>query len=101
MTLGSLLPPRHIPRVRLDIMSPDKLAHLLLYAGFAFLLGASYRRWPWASVWGISVGIGVAFECLQPILSARQFEAYDMLANAAGATLGLVILNLILKQAKM
>lgn len=101
MTVGSLLPSRNIPRIQFDIIAPDKIAHVLLYAGFAFLLGASYRRLSAGYVWGISAGIGIAFECLQPLLSARQFEVYDMLANAVGAAIGLIVLNLIIKQAKM
>lgn len=82
-------------------MAPDKIAHILLYAGLAFLLSASYRRWPAGRVWGVSVGLGMGIECLQPLVAARQFEAYDLLANAVGATLGLIVLNFIIKQAKM
>lgn len=68
----------------------DKLGHLLAYAGlmawYAQLYpGAAARR----AVAAALVGLGVVIEFLQPLVG-RQFEWWDMLADAAGVGLALL-----------
>jgi len=61
------------------------LAYATLMAWFARLDGAaSYRR----RVAFALVALGVALECAQGLTTWRTFDVADMLANAAGVTIG-------------
>ena len=75
----------------------DKVFHFCGYAGLAFLLGAlhvaagSWRRRTPAFVLAVIAAYSVADELLQ-IPVGRTADLYDLLADWAGATLGLAAL---------
>jgi VanZ family protein len=85
------VPSRYLGEIRIW----DKLAHLVGYAGLAFLLalvGLFRRRPSWAAYAGlfaIVVLYGAADELAQIPVPGRSAELVDWLADALGATLGL------------
>ena len=77
----------------------DKIFHALLYGGFAFLLGRALpgfvSRRPWAAAAAIvllAASYGALMEILQGSLPliARECSPADMLANLAGAVIGII-----------
>ncbi len=84
----------------LDSWSMDKVAHLVEYAGLAILIYRScirWRRWPvpevplWLTL-SAAAGWGCLDEWLQSYVPGRFSEWQDLVADAAGATLVVVIL---------
>ncbi len=74
-----------------DMGGSDKLLHFIAYGamsgGFAVLLD----RWPARLAAALAVAAyGVLLEYLQGLTGYRMFDPADMLANAAGAALGLL-----------
>lgn len=71
----------------------DKLAHLVVFAGFAILLRAGLR-WPvWLALL-VTLAIGAADELHQATLPGRFAALDDWFADLAGALLGLWLLRL-------
>ena len=89
--VGSLLPSDSAPIRTLDELPfSDKFDHMAMYAVLAFLPALHEDR---KAVWWIAlgaVGLGIALEFVQ-LYVGRDFEIGDMIADAAGATLGLVV----------
>lgn len=90
----SLLPSSSLPNIDLwkQLITPDKLAHALVYGVFAVLLYLPLRTWRinggLAAVF-LSSGYGAAMEGLQLITkTGRTYDLADMLANVVGAVLG-------------
>jgi VanZ family protein len=84
----SLLPPDDLPG---GFGLYDKLVHGIGYAVLAALALASGMRWPvaLASV----IGLGVLLEIAQGALGYRSFEWMDVVADAVGATVAVVLLH--------
>jgi VanZ family protein len=89
----SLIPPP-------DISAPegsDKAAHLIAYGVIAFCGGLGFRNWDTRILAATSaVGIGVALEVAQVTWFERNGSVWDAIANAGGATLGLLVASIIL-----
>lgn len=84
---GSLMPADELP----SNLPWDKLNHLSAYAALAFVAGLAGRR-PWRAAI-LAVIFGVAIEFAQMAVPGRQGgDPADMLANALGAVLGVVLL---------
>lgn len=96
----SFLPKSKIPEISL-IFSPDKLVHIIMYMALVTLMKVAYPNLKMTWVVGIAVLLGTMIEFLQPIITNRNFETYDIIANAVGAIVGIVILKFIVKQAKL
>lgn len=91
ITIGSLLPGSSVGAVG---ELPDWVRH-----GFGYLVLGFFSRLAFRSVrqWIIFIGVftyGAVIEVLQPIISDRNFEVTDMLANAVGAALGIILATL-------
>jgi VanZ family protein len=88
ITFLSLVPMTELPRVNVS----DKFVHLVFYAvptllvAFGGLRGSALAAWA-----GLFAAWGAAVEVLQPILSNRTFDWFDMSANAAGAVIALLL----------
>jgi len=80
----------------------DKLAHILMYAIFSFLLGRriiGVRPFNWLLVILITSSYGILMEILQELLIAgRQFEFLDILANIFGSLSGTMLIYMLYKR---
>ncbi|OBS31679.1 MULTISPECIES: hypothetical protein [Tepidimonas] len=86
VTVLSLLPPRHLPQVAVDVW--DKAQHALAYAGLALLAWAGWPRAPWAVVAAALLAHGAAVELAQQASGWRQGDPLDWLADAVGVGMG-------------
>ena len=93
VTVLSLLPPRHLPQVAVDVW--DKAQHALAYAGLALLAWAGWPRAPWAVVAAALLAHGAAVELAQQASGWRQGDPLDWLADAVGL---LVLLPFVLRR---
>lgn len=79
----------------LHLPNSDKLNHALAYCVltvyFGQLVGTEWRRR--AVVVGSLIGYGIAIELLQALTPTRVAEVADLVANAAGIGLGLLLLR--------
>lgn len=82
------------------LLAWDKLQHAGAYALLTLLLGRFFILWrplsrhSWRSAWLVAIVFGGLIEILQGTLSdIRQAEWGDLMANAIGATLVVVIAN--------
>lgn len=92
------LPSTELPRVSIPFV--DKWVHVLLFAIFTFLwLLAFPGRQLWRLVMVLCSGclIGLLVEIIQEMLPTlgRSFDSMDILADAAGAGLGVLLFALI------
>ncbi len=99
----SFLPSSSIPKV--DIWSPDKIVHVLIYLTLSLFLGIAIyqsrgkinqKAFILNIIGCISFGCGI--EIFQPILTDRYYEFYDIIANSAGTIVGSMIVNLLFNQ---
>lgn len=84
-----------------DGFQVDKIAHIVLYAIYSFLIGryllsnSGNERRKILLTLGISVTFGVLMEILQYYLSpSRFFDILDIIANIIGSIVGLLILKI-------
>jgi VanZ family protein len=86
--IGSLM-----PSPPTTVEHGDKVQHFIGYAGLAIL---AFRMWPryWL-VWLAAALMGVAVEIAQSLTGWRTFDPQDMLANALGAVIGLLVCRLL------
>lgn len=82
--IGSLIPLEHPV-----VPGGDKTQHLLGYAGLAFFAARAFQPGP--RIWLGATLMGIAIELAQALTPWRSFEIKDMLANALGAWLGLML----------
>lgn len=64
----------------------DKVVHFLIYFIHAFSFLQISKRIKTIVIWGITLGISI--EILQPIISTRFFDYFDILANILGSFAG-------------
>lgn len=82
VTVLSLLPPPDLPDVRYN----DKFSHLLAYFTLMAWFGQLYLR-RLRPCLGL-LGLGAGLEVLQGMTGYRDMSGLDMVANAAGVSLG-------------
>jgi glycopeptide antibiotics resistance protein len=93
VVIALLTPGNALPKVPL-FPNADKLVHLSLFAGFAFvwmrtkviLLNQKYHLIPL----GISFILPILLEYMQLFVPNRTFDYLDMVANLAGALFGFI-----------
>jgi glycopeptide antibiotics resistance protein len=93
LAVACLLPGQQVPTVRAEL-SLDKIAHLVLFAGFGVLWMRALRAMAWGAggpsnpaLWVLGVGgaFAVGTEVLQYVLPlGRHFDLLDAAANAVG-----------------
>ncbi len=71
--------------------SADKLGHGIAYLVLGFLAALALRRGRPAAAWAGLLGFGLAIEVAQGLGGTRSFEWLDLLADAVGAWLGIVL----------
>lgn len=90
----------------LKMKSADKLYHVIAYASLSFVFALHYynhvkRKISIESYFGIlllAIVFGIIIEVSQDMLTShRTFDYFDILANAFGALLGLVIISILLR----
>lgn len=108
----SLLPGRHLPGIPdfFQLLKPDKIIHLILFATFVFLLLQSILKqygYGFLRFYGIiialitGIGFGALTEYLQYSINInRSGNIYDFIANTLGCLIGLALF-LILRRKKM
>ena len=96
------LPGSYLPKVK-PILGLDKLVHLLMYFGFAFITlwgyrkpyndnGQAYRKKAIWLVFSISIVFGAITEIMQEtLIPLRTGSIYDWIADAIGSLLGVAI----------
>ena len=100
--LLTLLPGSYFPRIAdfWSLLSPDKLVHIVLFAGLSLLMAVGLKRqypdWPvrymFVGVSVISVCMAVLTELLQWYLTIkRSGNVYDTIADIAGVIIGIAI----------
>jgi VanZ family protein len=103
LLLSTFTPPGiHIPTL-FDLFEPDKVGHFAFYAGLVFLLALGFNRvdplhWlsrtPARTAWLFAVAYGGLIELYQGyILTHRQADPIDFLADCIGAGLGMLLLR--------
>ena len=89
--VASVLPSDSRPMRALDALSiSDKFEHLAAYAVLSFLPAIHERRRFLIAASIGAVALGVALEYVQLFSGWRDFEVGDMVADAAGVSLGLI-----------
>ena len=92
----SLMPSRNLTELRFDLLAPDKLAHVAVYALLSFLWLWGYKETNRKKVSIVLLGsiiLGVLLEIAQYLFFPdRFFELYDILANVIGAIIGIIAL---------
>lgn len=88
------MPSDDVPKIIIPYL--DKLVHTFLFIGFSFLWLASlprFNQWHLLFYWLISIGFGWLIEIGQGQLQylGRSFDLVDILADAIGAIIGIVI----------
>lgn len=79
---------------------PDKVNHLAAFLVLGFLIDYSFPgsgerlSWLWLAKAGALMGYAVGIEFVQWFLAARSFELLDMVADASGILLYLVLMPL-------
>ena len=99
----SFLPSSSFPSV--NVWSPDKIVHVFIYLILAIFLGIAiiqtYGKISLKLLIISTIGcisFGWAIEIFQPILTDRYYELYDIVADAIGAIIGSMIVNLFINQ---
>ncbi len=93
-----------LPKVAIDLISPDKLAHATAYFVFCSTLvygwqrnGIAVSRTLWMSL-TVSAAYGVSMEILQyGFFPHRYFEVWDIVANIIGSIISVLVSYFIIK----
>lgn len=91
----SLLPPQDLPKIQL-FKGADKVIHFMMYLIFSILgcwaLKAEKNR---SGIWlilPVTIGWGILMEYVQlEMQTGRSFSWYDIQANTAGVTIGILL----------
>lgn len=83
------------PPEPMHFLNADKLEHALAYGFLMLWFCQVYQRGaPRLLTAGLLVTLGVGIEYLQRMTMYRAFDYADMLANAAGVLLGLILISI-------
>jgi VanZ family protein len=76
-----------------EFKDADKVNHLLAFGSMSLVAGVARPpgRWPWLSVSAGMLLLGLFIEAVQSQLPARTAEWGDVLADAVGISIGLVL----------
>lgn len=85
--LLSSIPPSGIPRVGFPGL--DKLVHLAIYTALGLCL--SRLRWRFHQAWLLGAALAATDEAYQHLISNRQAELADWIADGLGLALGLTL----------
>ena len=90
--IGSLLPARDF-----GIVLNDKILHFVSYFVLTvWFSGLSGRRAHYLLIALVVIALGAALDLMQSATATRYFELFDILANAIGALVGLVLSVIVL-----
>lgn len=100
ITFLSLVSSRNLQKFTVDIVSFDKLAHLIIYAVLSFFIAWGIKKSLMrkklslkllAMIFLFTSIYGIGIEVLQKSISTgRHFEYYDIIANIIGSFIGLL-----------
>lgn len=91
--IGSLLPAHQFSGIDID----DKILHFASYFVLTVWFSGLYgRRAYYALIAVIVVALGAALDLMQSATATRYYEFFDILANAAGALVGLALSIIVL-----
>lgn len=98
MLYAMLSPSDGIPNFQIPIPHFDKVVHFGIFCVYAILwaLAISSTRWIWI-VSATGILLGGATELLQSFVRGRQYDPYDLLADAIGTFFGLVFIYFVKK----
>ena len=83
-----------VPLPPVPLLSPDKVAHVLLFAVWTVLWVRARPDRPWTvAVWGAAFGVWIEVWQSLPLVG-RMSDPYDALADAVGIALGLGLARL-------
>ncbi|GLR17844.1 VanZ family protein [Portibacter lacus] len=95
------MPSSNVPGISIDLGIPlDKVAHILLYTIYTFLIGSylsdkqvkSYQYYVF--ILGVPIFYGILMEVMQYYLSpSRSFDMLDIIANIIGSLVGVLLLK--------
>ena len=85
--VGSLLPGPALPSIGLS----DKLEHALAYFLMMVWFAGLYRRTAHPRIAVVLLLLGIALDLLQATTRTRSFEVYDIVADAVGIAIGLLL----------
>ncbi|SOE00431.1 VanZ family protein [Blastococcus haudaquaticus] len=71
----------------------ELVANVLLFVPIGLLLAAALPRTPAWQVWALCSGASLLVEVVQTVLPDRQPTVTDVLANSAGAAVGVLLLR--------
>ena len=75
--------------IEVPIEQGDKYGHVLAYATLMAWFAQIYLGWSARMAWAVGfVAMGIGLEFLQGLTDYRTFEVADMMADAAGVSLG-------------
>jgi len=100
------IPGTYIPKPHgiWEMLSPDKIVHLLMFAPFSFLLawGLFRTKKRWGLIFFLSTFFGIIYaistELLQfYVIIGRNGNIYDALADIIGVSIGLILFYILYK----
>lgn len=109
--LGSIIPAQHLPKFSLiNLFSMDKVLHLLCHGILTFLLLTGTKSKQQSilhnkRIWQLVIAVilyGIFIELIQHFLiSNRQFDVLDIVANIAGCLIGMLLFNKFINQSSL
>ena len=87
--VGSLLPGRTIAALSFSLN--DKILHTGTYCLLTLWFTGLYRRSLYLSIGGVLLVLGVGLDLLQGLTATRSLDWRDMVANAGGVAVGLLL----------
>jgi VanZ family protein len=89
--IAVLVPRRNLPDV--NIGGYDKLIHMAMFAAWAIAVryDAKEKSFRPMQVFMLGLGFSVLTEILQLLVEGRSFDVYDVIADALGLAIGLLI----------
>jgi len=89
LLLGLTLSPKMLSPIKATHI--DKVYHLVAFAGFAFTLRVAYLRFSNWTILAFSILVGIGIEIAQSFIPNRGFSLGDLLADAMGAVMGVLV----------
>ncbi len=74
----------------------DKASHFIAYLFLFMFIKKVHVRFNYLSCMVICCSYSFIIECIQHFIPSRMFDLFDMLANALGALLGMILYYLII-----
>lgn len=87
--VGSLLPGRTLDALSFSLN--DKALHMVTYCVLTLWFTGLYRRSLYLAIGGVLLVLGVGLDLLQGLTRTRSLDPRDMVANALGIAVGLLL----------